>query len=376
MKLMHLADLHLGKQMNEVSLLGDQEAILEQILAIADREKITAVLIAGDVYQRSSPQAEAMALFDRFVTQLRRQGQTVIAISGNHDSAERIAYFSSLLAPSGVYVSEAYDGTLKSVTLRDEYGEAVVWLLPFVKPFQVKRCLPQEKIATYQDAVSAALRASPPDPAKRNILIAHQFITGCETSESEEISVGALENVDARVFDAYDYVALGHIHKPQRILRDTLRYAGSPLKYSFSEAAHVKSVTIADLGKKGDIRVSTVPLYPWHDVRLVEGTLEEVTRMPYSEDYVWVTIHDELPPPDAQVTARVNFPRMMKFSVVNSRTKQDVDVTGAASLESRSVTELFGDFYRLQNNGADPSEEHMRVLEKVLESLEGVYEAD
>ena len=370
MRFLHLADLHLGKQMNDLSLLPDQEYILDQILTIAESEQADAVLIAGDVYQRSSPQAEAMALFDRFVTRLAGMGKQVFIISGNHDSALRISYFSSLVKASGVHVTEAFDGRLQSVSLLDRDGEIVIWMLPFLRPSQVKRALPEAKIASYQDAVAAVLRNAPVDPGKRNILLCHQFITGCETSDSEERAVGGLDNIDAAVFDAFDYVALGHIHKPQRVLRDTLRYAGSPLKYSFSEANHKKSVAVVDLLEKGDVQVRAVPLYPLHDVRMLEGTMEELMRLPYSEDYLWVTVHDELPPPDARVTLSVNFPNMMKFSVVNSKTKYDLDVQAVQRMESKSVPELFCDFYRLQNNDQQPGEAHLQVIEKVLKELE------
>lgn len=370
MKLLHLSDLHLGKQMNDWSLLLDQEAILQQIVSIADSEQVEAVLIAGDVYQRSSPQAEAMALFDAFVSHLVQLGKKVFVISGNHDSAQRISYFSSLISSSGVYVTEAFEGKMQSVTLQDSDGDIVIWMLPFLRPSQVKRKLPEEKIITYQDAVEAVLRQTPIDPAKRNILMCHQFITGSEISDSEERAVGGLDNIDASVFDAFDYVALGHIHKPQRILRDTLRYAGSPLKYSFSEANHQKSVAIVTMREKGETQVRTVPLHPMRDVRLIEGTLDEIMSMPYSEDYVWITLHDELPPPDARVTLSVNFPRMMKFSIVNSKTKYDVDVLATQSMEKKTVPELFCDFYRMQNNNQEPSDEHMKVLGKVLRELE------
>ena len=370
MRFLHIADLHLGKQMNDLSLLPDQEYILEQIVSIAEREQAETVLIAGDVYQRSSPRAEAMALFDAFVSQLARMDKKVIIISGNHDSALRVSYFASLIKASGVYVTEAFDGTLQSVTLKDRDGEIIVWMLPFLRPSQVKRKLPEVKIATYQDAVEAVLRQTPVDPKKRNILLCHQFITGCETSDSEERAVGGLDNIDASVFDAFDYVALGHIHKPQKVLRDTLRYAGSPLKYSFSEASHKKSVTIIDMPEKGDVTVRTALLYPLHDVRMIEGMLDDLMNMPYSEDYLWVTVHDELPPPDARVTLSVNFPNMMKFSIVNSRTKQDIDVLATQSMENKSITELFSDFYRLQNNDQAPSEAHQKVLQKVLKELE------
>ena len=370
MRFLHIADLHLGKQMNDLSLLPDQAYVLDQIASIAQSEQADAVLIAGDVYQRSSPHAEAMALFDGFVSRLAGLGKKVFVISGNHDSALRVSYFAALIRAAGVYVTEAFDGAPQRVTLQDAFGELVVWMLPFLRPSQVKRKLPEEKIVTYQDAVEAVLRQAPVDAGKRNILLCHQFITGCETSDSEERAVGGLDNIDAKVFDAFDYVALGHIHKPQRVHRDTLRYAGSPLKYSFSEVHHNKSVTIVDVLEKGDIAVRAVPLYPLHDVRQVEGMLDELMSMPYSEDYLWVTVHDELPPPDAPVTLRVNYPNMMKFSIVNSRTKQDVDVLAAQRMEDKTIPELFGDFYRLQNNDQAPSQAHQKVLMKVLKELE------
>ena len=370
MRFLHIADLHLGKQMNDLSLLSDQEAALRQVVSIASSERADAVLIAGDVYQRSAPQAEAMALFDGFVSELVALGQKVFVISGNHDSALRISYFSSLIRERGVYVSEAFTGKMQSVTLRDRDGDIVVWLLPFLRPSQVKRWLPDEKIATYQEAVEAVLRQAVIDRKKTNILLCHQFITGSETSDSEERAVGGLDNIDAGVFDAFDYVALGHIHKPQKVRRETLRYAGSPLKYSFSETGHQKSVAVLDVRGKGDISVHTVPLYPVHDVRLIEGKMDDLMRLPYSEDYLWITVHDELVPPDARVTLSVNFPNMMKFSVVNSHTKHDIDVMALQSMENKTIPELFSDFYRLQNNDREPGKEHMKVLNKVLRELE------
>lgn len=376
MRFLHVADLHLGKQMNDVSLLEDQQAVLDQILHIAAEEKADGVLIAGDVYQRTSPQAEAMALFDSFVSRLVRDGRKVFVISGNHDSALRLSYFSSLVKSSGLYVTETFNGELQHVELHDSDGELTVWMLPFLRPAQVKRALPEEKITSYQDALQAVLRHAPIDHSKRNVMMCHQFILGCEVCDSEELSVGTLDHIDGAIFDGFDYVALGHIHKPQRVLRDTLRYAGSPLKYSFSEANHKKSVTIVDLQEKGEVTVRTVPLYPLHDVRLIEGRLDELMQMPYSEDYVWITIHDELPPPDAKVTLTVNFPNMMKFSVVNSKTKYDLDVKAAETLENKSIAELFCDFYRLQNNDQLPGEKHMAVLDKVIRELkEEPYEA-
>lgn len=371
MKFLHLADLHLGKRLNDFSFLEDQVRLLCQVEEIARSERADAVLIAGDVYQKASPQSEAMAAFDQFITRLKEMGLAVFVISGNHDSAQRISYFSSLLKSSGVYVSEAFDGHLQQVTLQDEHGELVVSLLPFLKPIQLRRFYPDEKIETYQDAVQAVLRHSPVDTAKRNVLVCHQFIAGAETSDSEEKTVGGLDNIDAAVFADFDYVALGHIHKPQQCARETLRYAGSLMKYSFSEVNQKKSVAVVEMGEKGEVSVHIVPLNAPHDMRQVEGLMDDVLAMPYSEDYVWVTLRDELPPPDARVTVSTVFPNMMKFSVVNSKTKTDIDVLAREAMENKSPEELFSDFYRLQNNDCPPGPRHMEILRSLRKELEG-----
>lgn len=371
MKFLHIADLHLGKRLNGVSFLEDQIFLLNQISALAEAEHADAVVIAGDVYQKASPQSEAMAAFDAFVTRLAAAGIRVLVISGNHDSAQRISYFSALVRNAGVYVSEEFTGTVQTVALSDAFGEVRFGLLPFLKPIQARRFYPDEKIETYEDAVRAVLRHSPVDPAARNVLVCHQFVTGAETCDSEETAVGGLDCVDASAFDDYDYVALGHIHGPQRLKRDTLRYAGSLMKYSFSEVNHRKSVTVVEMLEKGDVRLHTVPLTALHDMRTVEGMLSDVMAMSYSEDYVWVTIHDELPPPDARVTISTVFPNMLKFSVVNSKTKMDIDVLAREQMESKSVPELFSDFYRLQNNDVAPSERHLEMLTAILKELEG-----
>lgn len=377
MKFIHIADLHLGKMMNDLSLLAEQEAVLQQVVEISAQENVDAVLIAGDVYQRSTPQAEAMALFDRFVSQLADAGRKVFIISGNHDSAQRISYFSSLVKDAGVYITEAFDGTLQHVSMKDRDGELVVWMMPFLRPGQVKRVYPEEKITSYQEAIAAVMRNNLIDPAKRNVLMCHQFVAGAQVCDSEEVSVGGLEQVDGHLFEAFDYVAMGHIHGPQRLLRDTMRYAGSPLKYSFSEVNHHKSLTLVNMEEKGQVQVRLVPLHPVHDVRLVEGKLADLLALPYTEDYVWVTLHDEIVPPDAKVSLTVNFPNMLKYSVVNSKTKYDLDVQALEVMEKKSVLELFCDFYSLQNNGQLPGDHHVKVLDKVIRELEGrPYEAD
>ena len=370
MRFLHISDLHLGKRLNDISLLDDQIDALGQIVRMAVTEKADAVLIAGDVYQKSSPQGEAIAVFNDFVTELVKNNIKVFVISGNHDSQQRVSYFSALVRDRGVFIGEEFEGTLQQITMQDEYGEIVVSLLPFVKPIVVKRFFPEDVISTYQQAVEAVLRRSPIDKSKRNILMCHQFITGAELSESEEFAVGGLDNIDASIFSDFDYVALGHIHKPQRAGSDTIRYAGSPLKYSFSEVNHKKSAALIDLGAKGDVAVRLLPITPKHEVREVKGFLSEILKMDYSEDYVRVTVHDEIVPPDARLTVTTVFPNMMKFAVDNSKTKTDTDVFARETVEDKSVSELFGDFYRHQNNGIPPTDAHYMILREVLEGLE------
>lgn len=370
MRFLHTADLHIGKMLNDVSLLQDQQTVLSQIVNIAAEKKVDGVLIAGDVYQRAAPTAEAMAVFDEFVRQLTEQGQKVFVISGNHDSMLRIAYLSRLVRGAGLYVSEAFEGSLQQITLQDQYGPLTIHLLPFIRPMQVKRFFPDRKIVSYQDAVQAVLESAVIDRKQRNILLCHQFITGSETCDSEEKSIGGLDNIDASVFDAFDYVALGHIHKAQKCARETLRYAGSPLKYSFSEMQHKKSVVIVDIEEKGEITLKTEPLYSPRDVRAVRGKMDQLMRMDYSEDLMWVTLTDEDVLPDARQTLNTVFPHILKFSIENSKTKLDMDVLAQERMEDRSVTDLFCDFYRLQNNDRLPDEQQLQLLEKVLKELE------
>jgi len=377
MKLFHLSDLHLGKRVNEFSMLPDQAHILEQILQLAAEEQPTAVLIAGDIYDKTVPPAEAVQLFDDFLCRLVALGIQAFIISGNHDSAERIAFGGRLMKQSGVHVSPVYDGTASPITLTDEHGPVDFYLLPFIKPAHVRRYYPEAEIASYTDALRVAIEAMNIDPTHRNVLVCHQFITGAETSDSEERSVGGLDNIDGSIFADFDYVALGHIHKPQKISRDTMRYAGSPLKYSFSEISHKKSLCIAELKEKGNISIRTIPLEFLHDVRDVRGTLAELMAMDYSEDYVRVTVTDELPPPDARVTVSTVFPNMMLFGVSNSKTGDDIAYTEADTVENKSVTELFEDFFRIQNNNVPPSDALMDILAEVLTELkEAGYETD
>ena len=373
MKLVHLSDLHLGKRVNEFSMLEDQKHILWEILRIIGQEKPEGVIIAGDVYDKAVPPAEAVALLDEFLVRLARMRTEVFIISGNHDSAERIAFGSRLIRESGVHLSPVFSGEIEPCTLTDEYGEVQIRMLPFIKPADVRHAFPEEEIADYTDAVRTVIRHMNPDPSVRNVLVAHQFVTGAERSDSEDVSVGGMDNVDASVFEPFDYVALGHIHGPQRIGRETVRYCGTPLKYSFSERNHVKSVTVVTLGEKGRTEIRTVPLIPLHDMREIRGTYEELTLRKNwegtaTDDYLHVILTDENDVPDAMVRLRVIYPNIMKVDYDNQRTRT-ASLTGLAEeAERKSEMELFEEFYAGQN-GQPLSGEQRSFAETLLEKL-------
>lgn len=373
MKLVHLSDLHLGKRVNEFSMLEDQKHILWEILRIIGQEKPEGVIIAGDVYDKAVPPAEAVALLDEFLVRLAGMRTEVFIISGNHDSAERIAFGSRLIRESGVHLSPVFSGEIEPCTLTDEYGEVQIRMLPFIKPADVRHAFPEEEIRDYTDAVRTVIRHMNPDPSVRNILVAHQFVTGAERSDSEDVSVGGMDNVDASVFEPFDYVALGHIHGPQRIGRETVRYCGTPLKYSFSERNHVKSVTVVTLGEKGRTEIRTVPLIPLHDMREIRGTYEELTLRKNwegtaTDDYLHVILTDENDVPDAMARLRVIYPNIMKVDYDNQRTRT-ASLTGLAEeTERKSEMELFEEFYAGQN-GQPLSGEQRSFAEALLEKL-------
>lgn len=373
MKFIHLSDLHLGKRVNEFSMLEDQEYILTKIVHIIDEVQPQAVLIAGDVYDKSVPSAEAVMLFDRFLRQLAERQLQVFVISGNHDSAERIAFGAALMDQSGIHMSPVYDGTVTPVKLADDNGTVCVYMLPFLKPAHVRRFYEEEGIESYTDALRVAIAHMDMDPANRNILVTHQFVTGALRSESEDISVGGTDNVDAAVFEPFDYVALGHIHGPQNVTRETLRYCGTPLKYSFSEKGHVKSVTVVDLPQKGAVTVSTIPLVPKHDLREIRGTYEQLTlRANYegtaTDDYLHIILTDEEDVPDAIGRLRTIYPNLMKLEYDNTRTRNAASLAPVVGLEHKSEIQLFSEFYELQND-TPMSEEQAAFAEQLLETI-------
>lgn len=372
MRFLHLSDLHIGKRLNEFSLLEDQAYILGQILEITKSEQPDGVLIAGDVYDKAAPSAEAVGLFDDFLTRLSRSGTAVFLISGNHDSPERIAYGSRILDRCRIYLSPLYEGKTEPVILKDEIGEVAVYLLPFLKPAMLRRFWPEEEIGSYTDALRLAVGAMDIDPSRRNILVAHQFVTGASRCESEEVTIGGLDNVDASVFAAFDYVALGHIHSPQSI-GETIRYCGTPLKYSFSEAGQEKSVTVVELSEKGSLQLRTIPLKPLHDLRELRGRYEELTTRSFyegtpTEDYLHIVLTDEEDVLGAAEKLRTIYPNLMKLSYDNRRTRSDRVLESASGAEEKSPLELLSELYRLQNN-QEMSEEQQTYAASVFEAV-------
>ena len=400
MKLIHLSDLHLGKRVNEFSMLEDQKYILNQILQRIDEEQPDGVILAGDIYDKPVPPAEAVELFDEFLVNLSRRDLQVFIISGNHDSAERLAFGGRLMEGSGIHFAPVFDAKVAPLHLEDELGTVDVFLLPFVKPAHVRRFCEVEaaasEIKTYTDAIRAAIACMDIDPEHRNILVTHQFVTGAVRSDSEEtaLSVGGTDNVDAAAFSDFDYVALGHIHRPQNMsggVRQSeagddpdsaepttklplIRYCGTPLKYSFSEANHEKSITVAELGDKGDVDIWTIPLKPLRDMVELRGTYDELTaksfydNTSYPADYVHITLTDEDDIPEAMGRLRVIYPYLMKLDYDNRRTRTSNEIQGASAMEEKTPGQLFAEFYEMQNN-APLSDEQKEFLDSMIQSI-------
>lgn len=355
MKLIQLSDLHLGKYVNGFSMLEDQDYILKQILKIIDNEDPDGVLIAGDIYDRSVPPAEAVTLLDSFINQLAKKKRETFLISGNHDSPERNAFASKLIEQSGIHFSPVFDGNLNPYILNDGYGEVAIYMLPFIKPVMVAAVYPEEKerIKSYTNAMEIVLSHLELDKHRRNVLIAHQFITGAVRSDSEEKSLGGADNIDVEVFKDFDYVALGHIHRPQKTT-NTVRYCGSPLKYSFSEINYDKSVLVIELKEKGQYHFRKIPLNPLHEMREISGTFNQLVDKSYydtlnREDYYRVILTDENDILDALPKLRVIYPNIMGLEYDNARTRASSDVLNNIKIDDLSPMEIFKTFYEKQN---------------------------
>lgn len=397
MKLLHISDLHLGKKINDFSMLEDQRFILAKIEDVIERERPDAVLIAGDVYDRSIPSTEAMELFEGFLNHLASGGNQVFIISGNHDSAERLSFGNALMESSGVHIASAFSGGTDPEAMRyelqDDHGTVNLYLVPFIKPANVRHAMissgrmtesEASAIDSYAKAMAAVIDIMGPDPTQRNLLIAHQFVTGAATCESEEVTVGGLDNIDADVFDVFDYVALGHLHGQQTLgTKQNIRYCGTPLKYSFSEIHHNKSVTIVTIGAKApdggddpstaELSIDRIPLKPLHEWADIRGTFEEITSDAFlekadKEAFTRITLLDEDDVPEAIARLKAYYPNLMNLRYDNKRTQAAQELGDGGELERRSETELFEELFEKQNN-MEMNQQQKDLVQKVLESL-------
>lgn len=376
MKFIHLSDLHLGKRLYEFSMIDDQEYILDQILKIIDENGVNGVLIAGDIYDKPVPSAEAVMLFDRFLTGLKDRKLEVFVISGNHDSKERLAFGSEIMRHSGIHLSPVFAGEILPEVTEDEYGPLNIWMMPFLRPADVRHFFPEEKIESYNDAVHTVVRNMQIDRDERNLMIAHQFVTGALRSDSEDISVGGLDNVDRTAFESFDYTALGHIHSPQKISGVTARYCGAPLKYSFSEAEQQKSVVLIDCKEKGNLSMQQIPLKPRREMREIRGSYEELTSKKNYENtdtdaYLHVTLMDDGDIHDAVGRLRTIYPNIMLLDYDNRRTRSVGAAEWEAPEEEISEIDFFEKLFKLQNDRTMDEEERQIIAGALEEIKEG-----
>ena len=373
MKFIHMSDLHLGKHINQFSMLEDQKYIFNEIVEIIKKEKPNALLLSGDIYDKPIPPVEAVNLLDDFLSKIALEKIPVLIISGNHDSPDRLSFGSSLMKSSQIYISQVYDGNIQCVTLEDENGPVNFYLLPYIKPSTVRQVFPEEKINSFNDAVKLALSKLSLNKDERNVLLAHQFVTGAQTCESEELFVGGSENVDASLFDDFDYVALGHIHGPQKVGRESIRYCGTPLKFSFSEVNHKKGLCLVELAKKGDINCTLIPLKPLHEMRKVKGTFQEIMFGPESkasnkDDYLHITLTDEMDVPEGYGRLSSVYKNLISMDYDNSRTRANQDMTLLDNIKTVKPLELFEEFFEKQNN-KKMTEDQKNFMEKLIEEI-------
>lgn len=377
MKLMHLSDLHLGKLVLEQSLIDDQKYILNQIIDIVKKEQIDIVLIAGDVYDKSIPTIEAVNLFSDFLTRLYKLKVLVFVISGNHDSKDRLSFGNELFVDNGIYIEGIFNGNLRCETINDKDGKLNIYMLPFIKPVEVKRFYPDEIIDTYEDAIKCILKHSSINNSERNIIMVHQFVTSLGEdvirSDSESISLGGIDNIDVTLFKDFDYVAMGHIHGSQKVGRDTARYSGSPLKYSFSEVNQKKSVCIIEFNSKEDINISKIPLIPIRDMRVIKGPFDkliskEIVNLENKNDYLDVVLTDDDYIINAIGKIRKFYPNILKLEYENKISSNEVSDNIDIDKSNMSPIDLFSEFYKMQNGIELPAKKR-KIIEEVIKEV-------
>lgn len=381
MRFLHLADLHIGKRVNGFSMIEDQKFVFEQVYNVIENEKIDGIIMAGDIYDKPVPSAEAVKLFDEMLTRLVSINLPIFVISGNHDSAERIGFGSDILSAAKVYMSRVYNGNLQKIELEDDYGKINVYLLPFIKPATVKNIYKEAEIKDYDDALEYVLSQEKIDETKRNVIVSHQFVTGAMRSESEEVSVGGLDNVSVENYEAFDYVALGHIHRAQQMGRESARYAGTLLKYSFSEEKHNKSMTIVDLKEKGNIEIKEIPVKPLHDLKTIKGKFSKITSEEFykelkKEDYYRAVLTDEDDILNAIGKLKSIYPNLMSMEYDNTRTRSYSVVDNVETVEVKSPLEHFEEFFEKQNGRKMSEKQRNYLLEILGEAREESHETN
>lgn len=381
MRFLHLADLHIGKRVNGFSMIEDQKFVFEQVYNVIENEKIDGIIMAGDIYDKPVPSAEAVKLFDEMLTRLVSINLPIFVISGNHDSAERIGFGSDILSAAKVYMSRVYNGNLQKIELEDDYGKINVYLLPFIKPATVKNIYKEAEIKDYDDALEYVLSQEKIDETKRNVIVSHQFVTGAMRSESEEVSVGGLDNVSVENYEAFDYVALGHIHRAQQMGRESARYAGTLLKYSFSEEKHNKSMTIVDLKEKGNIEIKEIPVKPLHDLKTIKGKFSEITSEEFykelkKEDYYRAVLTDEDDILNAIGKLKSIYPNLMSMEYDNTRTRSYSVVDNVETGEAKSPLDYFEKFFEKQNGRKMSEKQRDYLLEILGEAREESHETN
>jgi exonuclease SbcD len=381
MRFLHLADLHIGKRVNGFSMIEDQKFVFEQVYNVIENEKIDGIIMAGDIYDKPVPSAEAVKLFDEMLTRLVSINLPIFVISGNHDSAERIGFGSDILSAAKVYMSRVYNGNLQKIELEDDYGKINVYLLPFIKPATVKNIYKEAEIKDYDDALEYVLSQEKIDETKRNVIVSHQFVTGAMRSESEEVSVGGLDNVSVENYEAFDYVALGHIHRAQQMGRESARYAGTLLKYSFSEEKHNKSMTIVDLKEKGNIEIKEIPVKPLHDLKTIKGKFSKITSEEFykelkKEDYYRAVLTDEDDILNAIGKLKSIYPNLMSMEYDNTRTRSYSVVDNVETGEAKSPLDYFEEFFEKQNGRKMSEKQRNYLLEILGEAREESHETN
>lgn len=381
MRFLHLADLHIGKRVNGFSMIEDQKFVFEQVYSVIENEKIDGIIMAGDIYDKPVPSAEAVKLFDEMLTRLVSMDLPIFVISGNHDSAERIGFGSDILSAAKVYMSRVYNGNLQKIELEDDYGKINVYLLPFIKPVTVKNIYKEAEIKDYDDALAYVLNQEKIDETKRNVIVSHQFVTGAMRSESEEVSVGGLDNVSVENYIAFDYVALGHIHRAQQMGRESARYAGTLLKYSFSEENHNKSMTIVDLKEKGNIEIKEIPVKPLHDLKTIKGKFSKITSEEFykelkKEDYYRAVLTDEEDILNAIGKLKSIYPNLMSMEYDNTRTRSYSVVDNVETGETKSPLDYFEEFFEKQNGRKMSEKQRDYLLEILGEAKEENHETN